>query len=132
MPRPQWTPEQAASFSRKGWEASRDARRNGHAALSGLGLLTSEQAACVRDQLRIVSEQIIATRSTLNAGAMEPHHRAQLLKALDTLLDRQRVLNNIPTPGQLRPVAPRQQARARISSALPPDCSPTVLPDPPK
>ena len=77
-----------------------------------------EKLACIREQLEIVAEQIKATRLTLNDRAgdcavckrssMEPHHRAQLLKALDTLLDRQR----IPTPGQLKPTqqrSPRNQ-----------------------
>lgn len=85
--------------------------------------------ACIREQLQIVQEQIAATRAELNEhkpycpacerGPMEPHHRAQLLKALDTLLDRQRVLNGIPTPGQLRPTSPRAGRDAQRPPALP-------------
>jgi hypothetical protein len=61
-------------------------------------------------QLELVGEQIARTRLVLNdertgycpcceRSGIEPHHRAQLLKALDTLLDRQRKLLGIRDPG---------------------------------
>lgn len=76
----------------------------------------------VNAQLRIVAEQVSRTRSLLNdddfrycehceRGGVEPHHRAQLLKALDTLLDRQRKLLGIGDP------APRKAERNRRVSA---------------
>lgn len=73
-------------------------------------------------QLDLVAEQIAHTRTLLNdkrsnwcpaceRGGMEPHHRAQLLKALDTLLDRQRKLLGIGDP------APRKAERnSRVSA----------------
>lgn len=65
-------------------------------------------------QLRLVAEQVTRTRAVLNddtaewcseceRGGIQPHHRAQLLKALDSLLDRQRKLLGIPDPGSRRP-----------------------------
>jgi len=79
----------------------------------------------VAAQLRLVTEQLKRTRDVLNddkycycdkceRGGIEPHHRAQLLKALDTLLDRQRVLLGIPLPGSRRPSSERQDRRPII------------------
>ena len=59
--------------------------------------------AALNAQLSLVNEQITLTRDVLNDKAVEPHHRAQLLKALDSLLDRQRILLNVPSPGTLKP-----------------------------
>lgn len=78
----------------------------------------------VNAQLELVAEQITHTRAVLNdddyrycehceRGGIEPHHRAQLLKALDSLLDRQRKLLGIPDPGALRPG--REKSRERRS-----------------
>ena len=69
---------------------------------------------CINGQLELVEEQIALTRTVLNdvrtdycehceRGGIEPHHRAQLLKALDCLLDRQRKLLMIPEPGPQKP-----------------------------
>lgn len=68
----------------------------------------------IKRQLELVAEQIAHTRKVLNDDNTEfcpacercgiaPHHRAQLLKALDALLDRQRKLLQIPDPGSRRP-----------------------------
>ena len=65
-------------------------------------------------QLKIVAEEIDHTRDILldkhsffcpacERGGIEPHHRAQLLKALDVLLDRQRKLLGVSNPGPRRP-----------------------------
>lgn len=73
---------------------------------------TQVQAA-VYEQLKLVAEQIASTRAVLNddrsdwcehceRGGMAPHHRAQLLKALDALLDRQRKLLGIADPAPVR------------------------------
>lgn len=62
------------------------------------------------DDLRLVQEQIKRACAVLNDDRMnwcpacersglEPHHRAQLLKALDALLDRKGVLLGIHKPG---------------------------------
>jgi len=75
--------------------------------------------------MRLVKEQIARTRAVLSddAGtcphcgrtALEPHHRAQLLKSLDVLLDRQRKLLGISDPGPTKP--PQQLAPAGAWSA---------------
>lgn len=73
----------------------------------------------INAQLNLVAEQITRTRAVLNddrdywcehckRGAMEPHHRAQLLRALDSLLDRQRKLLGIPDPGSRKPLPERR------------------------
>lgn len=83
--------------------------------------------AAVNAQLALVAAQIRNTCAVLDrvaphhcrhcgkpSGAvldMEPHHRAALLRALDSLLDRQRVLLGIPMPGSLKPSSPRPGAR---------------------
>lgn len=70
--------------------------------------------AAISRQLRLVASQIERTRKVLDddrvhycpaceRSGIEPHHRAQLLKALDSLLDRQRELLGIPRVGSLRP-----------------------------
>ncbi len=78
----------------------------------------SQVQSAINAQLRLVSEQITRTRAVLNdddaayceqceRGGMPPHHRAQLLKALDTLLDRQRKLLGIHDPGPIKAREPR-------------------------
>lgn len=52
---------------------------------------------------RLVSEQIVRTRKVLNQDDLEPRERAQLLCALDKLLDRERILLSVPLPGSRRP-----------------------------
>jgi len=80
--------------------------------------------AVVASQLTIVEQQIASTRTILDdpnvdycpaceRGGIPAHHRAQLLRALDQLLDRQRKLLGIPDPGHLRPSAPRETGRRR-------------------
>ncbi|PWU13309.1 MAG: hypothetical protein C5B50_19555 [Verrucomicrobia bacterium] len=66
-------------------------------------------------QLVIVREQINETRAVLNAsdggppcpkcgrGTLHPRDRAQLVKALDALFDRERKLLNVPEPGRMKP-----------------------------
>jgi hypothetical protein len=75
-------------------------------------IFDSVQAA-INGQLELVASQINRTRDVLNdakyryceeceRGGIEPHHRAQLLKALDTLLDRQRKLLGIGDPAPVK------------------------------
>jgi hypothetical protein len=96
--------------------------------------------AAIQAQLRLVAEQITRTRAVLNddtsdwcehceRGGMQPHHRAQLLKALDSLLDRQRKLLGIPDPGSRRPAAEGKRDRAPAASSgpwLPADDQPST------
>jgi len=87
-------------------------------------------------QLDLVANQIKRTRDVLNdndyryceqceRGGVEPQHRAQLLKALDVLLDRQRVLLGIPLPGSRRP-APEGSARHARAGAWLVDAPPEI------
>ncbi len=83
----------------------------------------------VQRQLKLVAEQIARTRAVLNdetpycpaceRGPVEPHHRAQLLRALDALLERERILRQIPAPAQLRAPSVRQSNGARRPVVLP-------------
>ena len=81
-------------------------------------------------QLGLVADQITRTSKVLNAQTMrtcphclkelpdlpqfeiEPHHRAQLLRSLDLLLDRQRKLLMIPEPGPQKPRQDRNGSRS--------------------
>jgi hypothetical protein len=84
--------------------------------------LTTAHLSTPDARLSLVLEQIDCTRDVLNddkfnwcpeckRGGIEPHHRAQLLKSLDTLLDRQRELLGIPRTGSRRPGREREQRR---------------------
>ena len=130
-PRVVGTPFQPGNpFAKAGAAASVAVRKAKRAAaaqnttVSALAIKDTVSTAILQ-QLRLVAEQISHTRSVLNderdycpaceRSGIEPHHRAQLLKALDTLLDRQRKLLGIPDPGMLRPQAgrtPRQSPGA--------------------
>lgn len=67
-----------------------------------------------RERLELIREQIVIARLVLNStdqhyckhcerGDLDGKTRAQMIKALDTLLDRERILLGIPLPGQRRP-----------------------------
>lgn len=78
---------------------------------------STETKSAISRQLELVREQIDLTRRILNAQdrrlgccptckrpfGMEVSHRAQLLRALNDMLDRERILLGIPLPGQLKP-----------------------------
>lgn len=57
-------------------------------------------------RVQMLSEQIQRTHDVLK-GELEPKERAQLLTALDRLMERERVLRGIPNPGSYRPIKPR-------------------------
>lgn len=86
-------------------------------------------------QLDLVTKQIERTSEALNddepycehckRSGIGPSHRAALLKALDTLLDRQRVLLNVPDPGTNRPRQSRSD-RSQSMSNLPATPQPVV------
>lgn len=63
--------------------------------------------AFTQRHLAIVREQIVLARRSLQDEAMEPRDRAQLIRSLDTLLDRERVLMGVPLPGSRKPAAPK-------------------------
>ena len=82
----------------------------------------------VKRQLALVREQITHTRARLNddkayycehceRAGMPENHRAQLLKALDSLLERECDLLGIPGRGSRKP-APERSRPARPSSSL--------------
>ena len=92
----------------------------------------------INRQLRLVREQITRARERLNddrldycehcnRGGMPDHHRAQLLKALDSLLERECDLFGVPGRGKRRPAPERQQRKAY--SVLPPP-EPIAIPQP--
>lgn len=70
-------------------------------------------AAAILRQLDITREAIADTREELRRR-MEPHHRASLLRSLDILMDRERILLGIPLPGILKPRQPKQASSATI------------------
>lgn len=76
--------------------------------------------AQIAEELEIINEQITHTRKVLNdkkrfycpaceRHEMQPQHMAQLLKALDTLLDRRRKLTGRFNPGTLRNPEPTKR-----------------------
>lgn len=105
----------------------------------------------LNEQLDLVKEQIQCTRDLLNdrrhafceeckRGGIEPHHRAQLLRALDSLLDRQRELLGVPRAGSRRPPPERRADHSRpgavaprlASAAAPVAAMPAAEPAPPQ
>jgi hypothetical protein len=110
---PQFTSDNAAEMGRR----SGDARRANSVDFDSVEAVTERQLLLVREQIR-------RTRTVLNdesddycehcgRSGMAPHHRAQLLRSLDTLLDRERILIGIPEPGRLKPKARPQQGIIR-------------------
>lgn len=49
-------------------------------------------ATPLSERLTLIDEQIARTRDVLNTTQMLPHHRASLLRSLDGLIERERVL----------------------------------------
>jgi len=91
--------------------------------------LDKDVQSAVKRQLALVREQITSTRTMLNEdrgdtwcdecqrGSILPHHRAQLLKALDSLLERECDLLGIPGRGSRKP-APERSKPTQPGSAL--------------
>jgi hypothetical protein len=69
------------------------------------------------ERLALVLEQIALARDTLS-GKLEAKDRAQMLRALCGLLDRERILRGEPLPGSLKPWAGKP-ARRVFSDPLP-------------
>ena len=140
----QFNRENAAENGRKSWESRKQQF------LADKPPEPNAVQAAINAQLTLVDEQIKRTRKTLNdddyaycehceRAGMPPHHKAQLLKALDTLLDRQRNLLGVsfpsphkgpkqgdkrtreplaPMPVQIAPIVP--QAPPAVAESTPP------------
>lgn len=74
------------------------------------------------ERLLLVQRQITLTRDTLE-GKLEPKDRAQLLRALCGLLDRERILRGEPLPGSRKP-APEPRQRQVEQPMAPVPCVP--------
>lgn len=61
------------------------------------------------ERLQMLCWQITRTHAALK-GRLQPRDRAQLLLALDRLLERERILRGIPLPGSRRPGRERPQS----------------------
>jgi hypothetical protein len=72
------------------------------------------------EELEIVQEQITRTRKQLQDN-MEPGERAQLVRALDLMLDRKRILQERPLPGSRRPAAESSRSRPGLFTAPSPE-----------
>lgn len=125
---PQFTADNAAAMAKRAQEAKqrkkREAQEQGNRA---------QLPAESREELEIVEEQITRTRKTLNDEtpwcpccervSLEPHHRAQLLRALDGLLERRRKLTGRFSPGTLRnpekPAKPSSQFQPAAPHEIP-------------
>jgi hypothetical protein len=107
---PQFTTANAAEMARRSHAARklREAERKAQAALPPASARRPAAETQVAAHLEIVREQIRLAVADLSKK-MEPHHRAQLLRALDCLLDRERELVGIP---RLKP----QEGRRRSAS----------------
>jgi hypothetical protein len=103
-------------------------------------ILEPDIARTVNELLRIVTEQIACTRALLNSedyryceecerGGVEPHHRAQLLKALDNLIERKTILLGIPGPGNLKPTSARPSKRDKLPDPVPIQPGPQNTPE---
>lgn len=114
-----WTTEQAREMSRKGAERSRVVRAERKAEelanppTAKAEPVTDGQSAAIqearaREVIELLREQIALTRADLRKK-MEPRDRAQLLGALDRLLERERVWSQRPAAANLRPASPRRQ-----------------------
>jgi hypothetical protein len=95
--------------------------------------------AAINAQVNLVADQITRTRDVLNddksewcpeceRGGIPPHHRAQLLKALDTLLDRQRELLGLPKTGSKRPSSRDDRRRMSFNGPMPIQPQPPAAP----
>jgi hypothetical protein len=65
------------------------------------------------ERLALVVEQIGLTRKALNNGC-DPKDRAQLLRGLCALLDRERILRGEPLPGSRKPAPERVQRQTEV------------------
>jgi hypothetical protein len=108
----------------------RQAMKEVKAAKAELRGVKAQLTEDVRFDLEIVEEQIAHTRRVLNDKKsffcpacerfeMQPQHMAQLLKALDSLLDRRRELLGRPRLATLRPSSKPQRRTPESPSPSP-------------
>jgi hypothetical protein len=107
---------------------SGQARRRNREALEAITALSSQQSKEIEElrtipenitaqRLAILNNQIVRTEECLNTKRLEPRDRAQLLNALDRLLERERILRGIAAPAPFR--APRQTRQSSSNTAEP-------------
>jgi hypothetical protein len=129
-----FTTENASENAKRSWEIRR-AQPQREADI---------EARRIQADLSLVEEQIRRARKELNdedsgycehckRQGMPPHHRAQLMKAIDTLLERKRILLCRPGPGVVKSTAPRQSRdRAPIAPVdVPQPETQQSVPEPP-
>ncbi len=122
------TAENASELGKRSGEARRNKPVSFLVPVPNNHVITEPNLArTVSELLRIVTEQIASTRALLNdepqpiycecpkcktemvLGGMPANHRAQLLKALDNLIERKTILLGIPGPGNLKPSSPKSR-----------------------
>jgi hypothetical protein len=126
-PHPRITKENARTLALKSAEVRRRNRDTAEAErLAALrpaapeGQTDANRAAPWSEELEIVQEQITRTRKQLQDN-MEPGERAQLVRALDLMLDRKRILQERPLPGSRRPAAESSRSRPGLFTAPQPE-----------
>lgn len=100
---------------------------------------SSAAAAVLASQVELVAEEISRIRAILapthrsdrcptckRAFSIDARDRAALVKSLDVLLDRQRILAGIPLPGSLKPAKPRESTRPTEWDGLPQAAAPAA------
>lgn len=124
-----WTADEARAMARRG-----NAKRwSPEARAARAGLPIPQLTPANRrpdDRWELVTEQINLTRATLNRKSLEPKDRAQLLRALCGLLDRERILRGEPLPGSLKPSSGRPKEAAPPGAWLADEqpAAPRILP----
>lgn len=121
-PKHLWDSEQGRIMAQKSVAVRRENAERLENLMAGLPLAEPPDP-----RLELVQEQIARTRAELNErkpyckhcdrGGMEPHHRAQLLRALDVLLDRERIIMGKGLPASYKPM--RAKARSGPSELRP-------------
>lgn len=98
---PFFTKANAKAFALKGLEARWHSTKPAPALLQPVPVPAKANSK-PSEELSLVNRQISLLRDALEKD-MEPGERAQLVRALDLMLDRKRVLSDKPLPGSLRP-----------------------------
>ena len=73
-------------------------------------------------RLALIEEQIARTRIRLNSDDITDKDRAALLRAIDALIERERILRQIPGPPKCAPA--RATRMALPDPVIPPSCGP--------
>lgn len=114
----QFTKQNAAEMARRGAEAAK--KRKDAALQQQAEREASANVIPHTERVELVREQIARTREILN-GELEPKERAALLLGLDRLMDRERILAGIPSPGAYRPVREKTKRQQFGSGPAPVD-----------